>query len=241
MIEIIPAIDIIEGRAVRLSQGDYERKKVYNENPVEVAKSFEGIGITRLHVVDLDGAKAHEPQNLRIVERIASSTQLTIQFGGGIKSSDSLTSAFNAGVSYAIGGSIAVSEPQIFSEWINKYRDRIILGADIRDGALATNGWMQSSSVTIEQTIDRFLADGLQRVICTDISKDGMLQGVDTKLYKGLQDGYTDLEIVVSGGISSLQDIEQLDSLSLKAVIVGKAIYEGRITLKELERWLLRG
>ena len=234
---IIPAIDIINGECVRLSQGDYAQKKSYSKDPVSVAKSYEDIGISRLHIVDLDGAKASMPKNLRIVEKISYATNLKIQLGGGIKDDVALKSVINAGVQYPIVGSIAVKAPELFKRWVGTYRDRMILGADVKDGFVATNGWLEASDVEINELINSF--NGLERVICTDISKDGMLAGPNFDLYTKLQETYNDIDITVSGGISSFNDIIKLNDLNLRSVIVGKAIYEGRITLKEIERWLL--
>ena len=236
---IIPAIDIIDGECVRLSQGDYSQKKSYSKDPISVAKSYEDIGIKRLHLVDLDGAKASMPKNLKVVEKISYATGLELQFGGGIKDKDAINSVFNAGVKYAIAGSIAVKKPELFKEWLGTYKDRMILGADIKDGLVATNGWLEASHISIDEIINSFEEEGLSRVICTDISKDGMLQGPNFELYTGLQSTYKDIDITVSGGISSFMDIVKLDKLELRSVIVGKAIYEGHITLKEIEQWSL--
>lgn len=235
-IEIIPAIDIIGGECVRLSQGDYDRKSVYYKEPLDVAKKFEDLGIKRLHLVDLDGAKASKPQNLAVLERIVSSTSLKVQYGGGIKSIESIESIVSAGASWAICGSIAVTEPDTFREMLQVVgADRVILGADIKDGRVATHGWLKSSADSIDDIINRFKGDGLKRVICTDISKDGMLEGPSFELYERLQSAFEDIEITISGGISSSEDIYKLDAMKLRSVIVGKAIYEKRITMDELK------
>lgn len=238
MIEIIPAIDIIDGECVRLSQGDYAQKKSYYKDPLEVAKMYENIGIKRLHIVDLDGAKKSEPQNLKVVERITNNCDLKVQFGGGIKNDAAIASVFNAGVTYAICGSIAITAPETFEAWLKKYGENVILGADIKDGNIAINGWLEGSSLSVEQAIDRFKGFGLRHVICTDISKDGMLQGPNFGLYDTLQTAYDNIEITVSGGISAFSDIERLNDMNLRSVIVGKAIYENFISLKEIEQWL---
>lgn len=236
MIKIIPAIDIINGECVRLSQGDYNTKNIYYKDPTEIAKRFEGIGLERVHIVDLDGAKFSSPKNLRVVEKIKSCTNLTVQFGGGIKSAESLKSVLDAGVTYAICGSIAITEEEIFRGWLERYSDNIILGADIKDGMVATHGWLKSSDVSIDSIIEKY---DPRRVICTDISKDGMLQGPNFELYNRLQTKFDECEITVSGGISCFDDIVKLNEMELRSVIVGKAIYEGRISLKEIEKWLL--
>lgn len=241
MIEIIPAIDLIGGACVRLTQGDYARQTTYFKDPTEVALRYEGIGIRRLHLVDLDGAKASRPaaDNLRVLERVASRTGLDIQYGGGIKSDGALREVFDSGAARAICGSVAVREPEAFAGWLGTFGpERVILGADIRDGKVAIHGWLESSELTAGGLIERFLPEGLNQVICTDISRDGMLTGPNFELYEELQTRYEAVEITVSGGISQLADLEKLNELNLRSVVVGKAIYEGRITLKELEKWL---
>lgn len=235
-IEVIPAIDLIAGECVRLSQGDYQRKSVYFKEPLDVAKQYEEIGIRRLHLVDLDGAKEQKPKNLAVLERIVANTSLKVQYGGGIKSRESLSSVFSSGARWAICGSIAVTEPDIFRDMLQSSgEDTIILGADIKDGFIATHGWLKSSEITIEDIIEQFSSDGLRRVICTDISKDGMLQGPTFELYERLQKRFSDVDITVSGGISSVDDILRLDDMSLRSVVVGKAIYEGHITMEQLK------
>lgn len=236
MIQIIPAIDIIEGRCVRLAKGDYDRQKVYDAQPLDMAKAYEQAGVERLHLVDLDGAKAGGPQNLATLEQIASHTSLEIEFGGGIKSSDALQAVFDCGATYAIAGSIAARQPEIFQEWLLAYGpEKMILGADLRDGKISVSGWLEDMDLTIEDMIARFPA--VTQIICTDIAKDGMLQGPSFDLYTDLQGRYPAIDFTVSGGISSMGDIERLSEAGLRKVIVGKAIYENRITLKDIERW----
>lgn len=230
---IIPAIDLIGGQCVRLTQGDYDQKKVYSSDPVEMAREFEAAGAKRLHLVDLEGAKASQPKNLAVLEAIASGTGLTVEFGGGIKSEDSLKSVLDAGAAYAICGSVAVAQPDAFRGWLEKYGKRIILGLDLKNGLVATHGWLQTSEATASDVLYAF--GGLVRqAIVTEISHDGMLQGVDADFYSSIQVQFPDTEIVVSGGVSCAGDIRVLYDRGLKSVIVGKAIYEGRLNLKEL-------
>ena len=231
----------MSGRCVRLSQGDYGRSKVYDAQPLDMALAFQDVGISRLHLVDLDGAKQSAPANLKVLEQLASRTSLKIEWGGGIKSADALRSVFDSGATYGICGSVAALKPELFREWLIAFGPKVILGADIRDGKVAVNGWLDDTRLGIEELIDLFTGDGLDNVICTDISKDGMLQGPSFDLYKDLQQRYDAIDITVSGGISGLADIEKLEESGLRKVIVGKAIYEGRITIKDLERWSLRG
>lgn len=239
MIEIIPAIDIIDGKCVRLSQGDYNQKIVYNENPVEVAKMFEDAGIRRLHLVDLDGAKAHHIINHKVLERIAASTQLIIDFGGGLKTDDDLRIAFESGASMVTGGSIAVKSPETFSNWINKYgASKIILGADVKEEKIAVSGWTETTTIELLPFLSSYTSQGINKVICTDISKDGMLQGTAIELYKKILLQFPDLYLIASGGVSSMYDIQLLIQNAVPAVITGKALYEGRITLKELSALL---
>ena len=239
MINVIPAIDLIDGKCVRLTKGDYNQKKQYDASPLDMALRYQDIGIRRLHVVDLDGAKSSSPKNLHVLEEIATRTSLDIEWGGGIKSDESLRDAFNAGAGHLIIGSVAVSKPDLFARWLSEHGgDRLILGADIHEGRVAINGWLEESEQTIEALIERFILHGLSEVICTDIAKDGMLQGPTFDLYARLQAAYPEQDIIVSGGISSLSDIQRLNEMNLRHVIVGKAIYEGRITLEELKLWL---
>ena len=239
-IEIIPAIDIIEGRCVRLSQGDYERRRVYDASPVDMAKRYADCGVRRIHVVDLDGAKSSSPKNLKTLERMAVGSGVEIEWGGGIKSEESLRALFDYGATYAIVGSVAARQPMLFAEWLEHFGgDKMVLGADVRNGKVSVNGWQEDLAVTIEELIDGFLPHGLNQVICTDITKDGMLQGPSDELYVELQERYSGVDFTVSGGIGSMADIERLNEKNLRKVIIGKAIYENRITLKDIERWLL--
>ena len=238
--ELIPAIDLIDGRCVRLTQGDYAQTKIYDEDPVEVARRYADCGIRRLHIVDLDGAKAKAPCNLRVLERVAIATSLDIEWGGGIKDTDALRSAVNAGASRIICGSIAVDDAPLFAQWLQEYgAERMILGADVRNGKVATHGWLKDGGVGVEELVEKFLPDGLSQIICTDISCDGMLQGPNFPLYTELQQRFPTVDVTLSGGISSMNDIDRAYEEGVRAVIIGKAIYEGRITLKDLERWLL--
>lgn len=239
MIEIIPAIDIIDGQLVRLSQGDYDQKTVYSSDPLEVAKSLEDIGIRSLHVVDLDGAKGGHIVNYKTLERISQGTHLTIDFGGGIKSDDDARIAFECGAQLITGGSIAVSRPQLFLSWLEKYgADHIILGADIRDGKIAVNGWLEASDARWQTFIASYVSRGVRRVISTDISRDGMLTGPSIELYKDMMAEFPELHVTASGGVSCMNDIVQLNNAGVPSVIVGKAIYEGRITYQDIENFI---
>lgn len=239
MIEIIPAIDIIDGKCVRLSQGDYAQKTVYNENPVEVAKMFSDAGISRLHLVDLDGAKAQHIVNYKVLEKISSATDLIIDFGGGLKSDDDLRIAFECGASMVTGGSIAVKNSQVFSGWVERYGgEKIILGADVKDQKIAVSGWLETTDLDLIPFVDSYMQKGIDKVICTDISKDGMLEGPSLDLYKKMLLAKPDMYLIASGGVSSIRDIEQLQEACVPAVITGKAIYEGRIKLNELARFI---
>lgn len=240
MIELIPAIDIIDGKCVRLSQGDYNSKKVYNENPVEVAKELEAHGIRRLHVVDLDGAVFHHVVNYRTLEQIASRTSLVIDFGGGVKSDEDLVIAFESGAQMVTGGSIAVKNPERFCHWLQTYgSERIILGADVKDHKIAVNGWKDESACELFPFLEDYVGKGVRKVICTDINCDGMLQGPSISLYKEMLETYPDLYLIASGGVGSTEDIRQLEATGIPAVIFGKALYEGRITFKELEAFMI--
>jgi len=241
VIEIIPAIDLIDGKCVRLSQGDYAQKIVYNENPFEVAKMFADAGIRRLHLVDLDGAKAHHIVNHKVLEKITSSTDLIVDFGGGLKSDDDLRIAFECGASMITGGSIAVKNPTIFSSWISRFGgDKIILGADVKNEKIAVGGWLETTEIDLMPFVAGYMSQGINKVICTDISKDGMLQGPAIELYKEMLAEKPDMYLIASGGVSSLADIEQLQDAAVPAVITGKAIYEGRIKLNELTCFLIK-
>ena len=234
MIEMIPATDLIGGRCVRLTQGDYTSRKTYYRDPLEAALRFEEAGARRLHMVDLDGAKAAEPQNLAVLERIAAKTSLEVQYGGGLKSRAALRSVFDAGARRAVCGSVAVREPELFARWIAEFGpERLILGADVRDGVVAIQGWTERSERTAPELIETFLPAGLRQVVCTDISRDGMLCGPAVALYADLQRRFPQVEITVSGGVSSPDDIARLEREGLRSVIVGKALYEGRITLEK--------
>lgn len=238
MIEIIPAINLIHGKCVRLSQGDYNQKIIYNENPLEVAKMFADAGIRRLHLVDLDGAKAQHIVNHKILEQLATKTDLIIDFGGGLKSNDDLRIAFECGAKMITGGSIAVRNPQIFSSWIKEFgSERIILGADVNNEKIAVGGWMETTEIELMPFVENYMQQGISKVICTDISKDGMLQGVALGLYKKMLSQAPDLYLIASGGVSSIVDIEQLVEAKVPAVIIGKAIYEAKIILSELQKF----
>jgi phosphoribosylformimino-5-aminoimidazole carboxamide ribotide isomerase len=231
---IIPAIDIIDGKCVRLTKGDYSTKKVYNENPLEVAKEFEANGIEFLHLVDLDGAKSKRIVNYKILEKIASSTSLQIDFGGGLKSDEDLRIALDSGAKQITGGSIAVKNKPVFINWLNKYGgQKIILGADCLNRKIATDGWLESSELNLIDFVKGYEKEGIEYVICTDISKDGMLQGPSTDLYKELI-AETNIKLIASGGIAKFQDLIDLKEIGCEGAILGKAIYEGKITLKEL-------
>ncbi|KAA6339202.1 1-(5-phosphoribosyl)-5-[(5-phosphoribosylamino)methylideneamino] imidazole-4-carboxamide isomerase [termite gut metagenome] len=235
MIELIPAIDIIDGKCVRLSQGNYESKKIYNENPVEVAKRFESSGVCRLHVVDLDGAISNHIVNYHALEQIAKQTSLIIDFGGGIKSDEDVEIAFNSGAQMIIGGSISVTNPELFEKWLVLYgSDKIILGADVKKDRVAINGWKDETVTELFPFLNNYIEKGVQKVICTDINCDGMLQGTAVDLYKEILDKHTNLYLIASGGISSIEDIQRLDEIGVPAVIFGKALYEGHIKLDEL-------
>ena len=241
MIEIIPAIDLIDGKCVRLSQGDYAQKTVYNENPLEVAKMFADAGIRRLHLVDLNGAKAHHIVNQKVLERITAGTDLIVDFGGGLKSDDDLRIAFECGASMVTGGSIAVKNPDIFTSWISKFGgEKIILGADVKDEKIAVGGWLETTELDLMPFILNYMKQGISKVICTDISKDGMLQGPAIELYKKMLAEKPDIYLIASGGVSSIRDIELLHEAAIPAVIIGKAIYEGKIKLEELTRLIIK-
>jgi phosphoribosylformimino-5-aminoimidazole carboxamide ribotide isomerase len=243
-LRIIPAIDIIDGKCVRLTKGDYNTKKIYNENPLEVAKEFEAAGIEFLHVVDLDGAKASQIINYKVLEQIASKTNLKIDFGGGLKSNKDLEIAFNSGANQITGGSIAVKNSNIFESWIEKYgAQKIILGADFYPdspgGKIATNGWQEESTLELIPFIKGYQNKGIQYVICTDISKDGMLQGPSFEVYKEIITVVKNVKLIASGGISTFDELPKLAENGCEGVIIGKAIYEHKISLKQLEQYIL--
>lgn len=237
---IIPAIDIIDGKCVRLSKGDYATKKIYNENPLEVAKEFEAHGIQYLHLVDLDGAKSSKIVNHKILEQIASKTNLKIDFGGGLKSDADLKIAFESGANQVTGGSIAVKNPIVFQEWISKYGvDKIILGADANNEKVAVSGWLEESKEELIPFIENYQKNGIQYVICTDIAKDGMLEGPSFELYKKILFQIPNIKLIASGGISTFDELPKLAELGCEGTIIGKAIYENRISLKQLENYIL--
>jgi phosphoribosylformimino-5-aminoimidazole carboxamide ribotide isomerase len=238
---IIPAIDIIDGKCVRLSKGDYDTKKIYNENPLEVAKSFEDAGIRYLHLVDLDGAKSSKIINHKVLEQIASKTNLKIDFGGGLKSNEDLKIAFECGATQITGGSIAVKNPMLFKEWISIYgTDKIILGADANNRKIAISGWLEESKEEVIPFIQNYQKEGISYVICTDIAKDGMLEGPSFDLYKEILDSCKNAKLIASGGISTFDELPKLAELGCEGTIIGKAIYEGRITLKQLEKFIVK-
>lgn len=229
-IEIIPAIDIINGQCVRLTKGDYNQKKIYNANPVEVAQNFENYGFTRLHIVDLDGAKSKHIVNEKVLEDIARTTHLKIDFGGGIKTRDDIEKAYDHGASLVTVGSIAVTYPDLFLEWLNQYgAERLILGADVRNGKISINGWKKDSSEDLLPFLKKYIDKGVKNVLCTEINKDGTLQGPALSLYSKIMDKYPQLHLIASGGVSCNKDIENLEAAGIPAVVFGKAFYEGKI------------
>ncbi len=237
--QIIPAIDIIEGKCVRLTQGDYSQKKIYNEHPLEVAKQFEDAGLQRLHLVDLDGAKAGAVKNWKVLETLASKTSLVIDFGGGIKEEKDLQIVFGSGAALATIGSLAVKNKELFVAWLEQYgAHKFLLGADVKNEKIAINGWQETSDVWIYDFIEEYIQHGIQQVFCTDVSKDGMLQGAATDLYKNIIQKFHSLFIIASGGVSSMDDLDKLQDVGCKGAIIGKAIYEGRIGLNELKKFI---
>jgi len=238
VIEIIPAIDLIDGKCVRLSQGDYQQKTVYNEQPLEVAKAFSDHGIRRLHLVDLDGAKAHHIVNQKVLEQIATKTNLIIDFGGGLKSAEDLKIAFESGASMVTGGSIAVRDPEEFNRWIQKYgAEKILLGADVKDEKISVGGWLETTGIDLIPFVSGYMKKGIRKVICTDISKDGMLGGTALDLYRKMLNAEPEMYLIASGGVSSVTDIELLVEARIPAVITGKALYEGKIKLQDLKKF----
>ena len=235
MIELIPAIDIINGQCVRLTKGDYDQKKVYNDDPAAVAKEFEQLGFRRLHIVDLDGAKSKHIVNDAVLRSITTETKLIVDFGGGIKTEEDIEKAFEAGASMVTVGSIAVTKPALFIQWLDKYgADKMILGADVRNGMISINGWKEDSKEELLPFLKKYIDAGVKNVLCTEISKDGTLQGPAVALYKEVMNAYPQLHLIASGGVSQKEDIEELEREGIPAVVFGKAIYEGRIDLKEL-------
>lgn len=240
MIELIPAIDIIDGKCVRLSQGDYDKVKEYSASPADVAKEMEDHGITRLHVVDLDGAKSKHVVNWRTLEQIANETSLVIDFGGGVKTDDDLRIVFECGAQMVTGGSIAVKEPATFQCWLCTYGpERIILGADVKEGKVAVSGWLEDSNNELMSFLEHYTQQGVQKVICTEISCDGMLQGPAISLYKDILAQLPNLYLIASGGVSSMADIEALAEANIPGVIFGKALYEGQISWQDIERFII--
>ena len=238
MIELIPAIDIIGGQCVRLTKGNYDQKTVYRDSPAEVAKEFEEIGFKRLHVVDLDGAKSKHIVNEQVLKAITNKTHLTVDFGGGIKTDEDIEKAFAAGASMVTIGSIAVTNPDLFMGWLEKYgAERIILGADVRHGKISINGWKEDSSEDLLPFLKKYVDAGVSNVLCTEISKDGTLAGPAIELYQSMMAAYPELHLIASGGVSSIEDIHALDAAGIPAVVFGKAIYEGKINLNELWDW----
>jgi phosphoribosylformimino-5-aminoimidazole carboxamide ribotide isomerase len=239
MITIIPAIDIIDGKCVRLSRGEFDSQKIYDQNPLEVARRFEDAGITRLHLVDLDGARTKKVVNWKVLEKIAAGTGLTIDFGGGIRSDDDLQIAFESGAAMITAGSIAVKKPETVRNWLQRFgEEKIILGTDVKDRRIAIHGWQEASDLELMSFLENYIQQGVRQTICTDVSKDGMLTGPAFELYREIKDAFPQLKVVASGGVSRIGDVEQLNDEGIDAVIIGKAIYEGHIQLQELKGFL---
>ena len=233
--QIIPAIDIIEGKCVRLTEGDYAQKKIYNEDPLEVAKAFEGIGLMRLHLVDLDGAKAGQVANWKVLEKIANNTELKIDFGGGIKTEATLKTVLDTGATYATIGSLAVKNELLFQEWIARFGAKVfMLGADVLDEKIAIGGWLEKTEISVFDFMKSYIDKGVKQIFCTDIKKDGKLQGPSIELYQKIIEQFPNLHLIASGGVSSLDDLIELEEIGCSAAIVGKAIYENKITISEL-------
>ena len=236
MIELIPAIDLIDGKCVRLTKGEYDSKKIYNEDPLAQAREFEALGFKRLHVVDLDGAKSKHVVNDGVLRRITEATSLTVDFGGGIKTEEDIEKAFNAGAAMVTVGSIAVTKPELFMGWMEKYgAERMILGADVRQGKVSINGWLEDSEEDLLPFLRKYVDRGVRNVLCTEISKDGTLQGPATELYVEIMKAYPELHLIASGGVASNKDIEELDAKGIPAVVFGKAYYEGKIKVEGLK------
>ena len=239
MIELIPAIDLIGGKCVRLTKGDYDTQKVYNEDPVAVAREFEEYGFKRLHVVDLDGARSKHVVNHKVLERMAQATNLVIDFGGGIKTDEDIRIATENGAQMVTVGSVAVTQPDLFLGWLQQLgSERIILGADVKNGRISINGWKEDSSDELIPFLDKYIQKGVQKVLCTEISKDGTLQGPATALYREIMTQFPQCHLIASGGVSSMNDLQELNQAGIPAVVFGKAIYEGRIALKDLALWM---
>lgn len=240
MLTIIPAIDIIDGKCVRLSKGDYTQKKVYNEDPFEVARQFETHGLKRLHLVDLDGAKEKQVVNWKVLEKIAGKTSLEIDFGGGIKSDEDMKIVFESGAQIATIGSVAVKEPELFTSWLSRFgAEKIILGADVNDRKIAVSGWLEVTEIEITEFLKDYLEKGVTQVLCTDISKDGMLEGTSHELYNELMQQFPEMYLIASGGVTQLAELEKLKENNVPGAIIGKAIYEGKIQLEELEKLII--
>lgn len=238
MIELIPAIDIIEGKCVRLTKGDYDTKKVYG-SPLDMAKDFESLGFKRLHVVDLDGAKSKHVVNIDTLQQITAQTNLVVDFGGGVKTDDDLKKAFDAGAAMVTAGSIAITHPETYLKWLEEYgAEHLVLGADVRNGRVSINGWKEDSDTLLTNYLERYMQAGTRNVLCTEISKDGTLQGPAIELYKEIMQAYPTCHLIASGGVSCIEDIEALDKAGIPAVVFGKAIYEGRIDMKQLAAML---
>ena len=236
---IIPAIDLIDGRCVRLTQGDYSKKTIYNSDPVDVARNFEDVGIKHLHLVDLDGAKTGRVVNWKVLEAINVKTNLIIDFGGGIQSDNDARIAFDSGASQITGGSVAIKQPELFYKWLRSYgAEAVILGADVKDEKVAVNGWQQTSDVLLLDFLERYTQKGVMYTVCTDISKDGMLCGPSTSLYRSIKEQFPELKLISSGGVGKVEDLEDLQELGMEGVIIGKALYENRITLKQLQKYV---
>ena len=236
---IIPAIDLIDGKCVRLTKGDYDQKKVYNEDPLEVARSFEDAGVTRLHLVDLDGAKAKRIVNADVLEKIATHTRLQIDFGGGVQSDETIKIAFESGAHQVTGGSVAVKKPALFRSWLSEYgSEKIILGADALDNKIATSGWQEINEIDLTTFVADYQKEGVKYVICTDISKDGVLAGPATDLYQQMLKDLPGISLIASGGVTTVEDLRALKALGVEGAIVGKALYENRITMESLKEFL---
>jgi len=234
---IVPAIDLIDGKAVRLTKGDYSQKKVYNENPVEVAKEFEAAGFTHLHLVDLDGAKSGHIVNHQVLRDVVSNTSLKVDFGGGVKTNEDIALAFECGAAQVTGGSIAVKNREVFEGWLNEYGHKIILGADVKDKMIAVNGWLETSDLELFAFLEDYHSKGAEFVICTDIAKDGLLAGSSNELYAEIMKAFPDIKLIASGGVTSEEDLKVLEEIGVYGAIVGKAIYEGKLSLETLIKY----
>lgn len=233
--EIIPAIDIIDGKCVRLTQGDYDQKKIYNEHPLEVAKQFEDAGLKRLHLVDLDGAKAGSVKNWKVLESIAGKTNLLVDFGGGIKTTNDVDVVFNSGAGFATIGSLAVKDENTFVQWLQEYgADKFLLGADVKNEKIAIGGWLETTDIWIYDFMGKYIAHGVKQIFCTDVNKDGKMEGPSLELYKNIISEFPALYFIASGGVSNMKDLEDLKAIGCKGAIVGKAIYEGKIFIEDL-------